>query len=206
MVSKFFIVTGEMGAGKSTVCNELGSLGFRVVKSDDLSKKVLYNMDDVRKELADQFGNDVILADGSLDIRKIKTRLFNPAYRDAYMKFENFLAVKMADYLVKTETEDIVIVEIPPIEPNGNLSSHMNIVATFFIPVDKETQMNRLRLRGLSDPEINERLALQSEQFAHKIGGQFVKLSGTVYDFGEPYKNFANEIANAILRWKNVAR
>lgn len=200
MASKFYIVTGEMGAGKSTVCNELSSQGYRVVKSDDFSKKVLYNMADVRKKLAGAFGRDVISDDGSLDIRKIKNRIFDPAYKEAYIEFENFLAAKMADYLIKTETEDVVIVEVPPIEPNGNLSGRMKTEATFFIPVDKDVQMSRLRHRGLSDQEINERLALQSEEFAKKIGGRFVKLSGTEYDLGEPYKNFAAEIVNHIKK------
>ena len=127
-----------MGAGKSTVCNELGSQGYRIVKSDDLSKKVLYNRQDVRDVLAKKFGNDVISDDGSLDIRKIKNRIFDPTFRESYLAFEQFLAETMAKYLVETETEDIVFVEVPPIEPNVNLSEYMDIGATFFIPVDKE--------------------------------------------------------------------
>lgn len=200
MASKFYIVTGEMGAGKSTVCNELGSQGYRIVKSDDLSKKVLYNRQDVRDVLAKKFGDDVISDDGSLDIRKIKNRLFDPAFRESYLAFEQFLAETMAKYLVETETEDIVFVEVPPIEPNVNLSEYMDIGATFFIPVDKDTQMSRLRLRGLSDPEINERLVLQSEKFAKNFGTRFVKLSGKAHDLGIPYKNFAAEIIDYIKK------
>lgn len=198
MASKFYIVTGEMGAGKSTVCNELGSQGYRIVKSDDLSKKVLYAMSDVRDELSRNFGKDVISADGSLDVRKIKARLFDPKFRESYIAFEQFLAVKLAEYLVRTETEDIVFVEVPPLEPNVKLSDHMDIAATFFIPVDKDTQMSRLRLRGLSDPEIDERLALQSEKFAKNFSNNFVRLTGNAHDTGIPYKNFAAEIIDYI--------
>lgn len=198
MARKFYIVTGEMGAGKSTVCNELGSQGYRIVKSDDLSKKVLYAMSDVRDELSRNFGKDVISADGSLDVRKIKARLFDPKFRESYIAFEQFLAVKLAEYLVRTETEDIVFVEVPPLEPNVKLSDHMDIAATFFIPVDKDTQMSRLRLRGLSDPEIDERLALQSEKFAKNFCPNFVRLTGNAHDTGIPYKNFAAEIIDYI--------
>lgn len=198
MASKFYIVTGEMGAGKSTVCNELGSQGYRIVKSDDLSKKVLYAMSDVRDELSRNFGMDVISADGSLDVRKIKARLFDPKFRESYIAFEQFLAVKLAEYLVRTETEDIVFVEVPPLEPNVKLSDHMDIAATFFIPVDKDTQMSRLRLRGLSDSEIDERLALQSEKFAKNFSTNFVRLTGNAHDTGIPYKNFAAEIIDYI--------
>ena len=109
--SKFAIVTGEIGAGKSTVCNHLSSIGYRVVKSDDVSKKELYNWPKVRHKLAEEFGNDVINSDNTLDIRKIKKRLFDENYRKAYIRFETYLTDCFAEYLLDNETDDLVFVE-----------------------------------------------------------------------------------------------
>lgn len=199
--SKFAIVTGEIGAGKSTVCNHLSSLGYRVVKSDDVAKKELYNWPKVRHKLAEEFGNDVINSDNTLDIRKIKKRLFDENYHKAYIRFETYLTDCFAEYLLDNENGDLVFVEIPPLEPSINLAKRLNICNTFFIPVEKDEQSKRLRHRGMTSAEVFERLVLQSEEFVKNLPG-YVKLTGKSQNYGEPYQRFAAEIIDHIQRGK----
>ena len=199
--SKFAIVTGEIGAGKSTVCNELSSMGYRVVKSDDVAKTELYNWPKVRHKLAEEFGNDVINSDNTLDIRKIKKRLFDENYHKAYIRFETYLTDCFAEYLLDNENSDLVFVEIPPLEPSIELSKHLDICGTFFIPVDKKVQAQRLRQRGMTSADIDERMVLQSVNYVKGLPG-FVSLTGKALPTGEPYQRYAAEIVNLIKKGK----
>ena len=70
-------LTGKSGSGKTTASKLLEKKGFYVVDGDILARKTTEKGSPVLKKLADCFGEDILLPDGSLDRRKTAERAFS---------------------------------------------------------------------------------------------------------------------------------
>ncbi len=68
-------LTGQTGAGKSTVAAMLGKQGYAIIDADKLARKAVENPE-VLGMLAERFGEDII-TDGVLDRRELARRAFS---------------------------------------------------------------------------------------------------------------------------------
>ena len=69
-------LTGQTGAGKSTVADILQKRGYYIIDGDKVARQVVEKGSPVLKALADGFGEDVIRSDGSLDRALLASRAF----------------------------------------------------------------------------------------------------------------------------------
>ena len=60
-------LTGQSGAGKTTVCGVFRREGFDVIDADLISREVTRKGEPCLNELAEAFGSGILLPDGSLD-------------------------------------------------------------------------------------------------------------------------------------------
>lgn len=75
-------VTGNMGAGKTTLARMLEDFGARRIDADLLARQVVDESPDLRRRLADTFGQDLLDAEGGLARRALARRaLVDPAAR-----------------------------------------------------------------------------------------------------------------------------
>ncbi|MBQ6019977.1 MAG: threonylcarbamoyl-AMP synthase [Clostridia bacterium] len=72
-------LTGQTGAGKSTVANVFASAGYRVVDTDKLAREIVETGSPVLRRLAEAFGEDILDGNGAL----IRARLAERAFADA---------------------------------------------------------------------------------------------------------------------------
>ena len=70
-------LTGKSGSGKTTASKLLEKKGFYVVDGDVLARRATEKGSPVLKKLADFFGDDILLPDGTLDRRKTAERAFS---------------------------------------------------------------------------------------------------------------------------------
>ncbi len=70
-------LTGQTGAGKSTVSDFLRQMSFLVIDCDKVAREVTEKGSPLLSKLAEAFGNDIILEDGSLDRRLLAARAFS---------------------------------------------------------------------------------------------------------------------------------
>lgn len=70
-------LTGQTGAGKSTVAGLLRGQGLAVLNADELSRAVMLPGSKVLTDLAGAFGADILLPDGSLDRPLLARRAFS---------------------------------------------------------------------------------------------------------------------------------
>ncbi len=73
---KIIGITGQTGAGKSTVCQLLEKKGYYHLDADEVAHYVVENDADVLAALADRFGKDIIKKDGTLSRKKLAARAF----------------------------------------------------------------------------------------------------------------------------------
>ena len=70
-------LTGQTGAGKTTVAEGLRHFGFQVIKADDIARLVTETGSPTLRQLAAVFGKDILRADGSLDRALLAERAFS---------------------------------------------------------------------------------------------------------------------------------
>ena len=70
-------ITGGIGSGKSAVAARLAThAGVRVLRADDLAKRLMAEHPDVRRQLVARFGAETFGADGALDRARLAARVF----------------------------------------------------------------------------------------------------------------------------------
>src|ERR1700761_2076094 len=72
-------LTGELGAGKSTVARMLAERGAHVYSSDEMGRALMQPGQPVYDEIVAQFGPDVVRPEGSLDRGALARMAFDPA-------------------------------------------------------------------------------------------------------------------------------
>lgn len=70
-------LTGKTGAGKSTVASYLEKKGCFVIDGDKVAREIVQPSSPALAELAEAFGEDIILADKSLDRKALAARAFS---------------------------------------------------------------------------------------------------------------------------------
>ncbi len=71
-------ITGQTGAGKSTICRALVSRGAYHIDADAVAKSLYYKGAPILSNLQDAFGSQILTADGALD----RPALAAAAFRD----------------------------------------------------------------------------------------------------------------------------
>ncbi len=74
-------LTGQSGAGKTTVSKVFAENGFSVIDADIISREVMKSGSPCLDELAEVFGKDIILPDGSLDRKKMGSIVFSDRHK-----------------------------------------------------------------------------------------------------------------------------
>lgn len=73
---KIIGITGQTGAGKSTVCQLLTKRGYYHLDADEVAHRVVENNADVLAALCERFGKDIIKKDGTLSRKRLAHRAF----------------------------------------------------------------------------------------------------------------------------------
>jgi dephospho-CoA kinase len=69
-------ITGGFGSGKSTIAKHIEELGYKVIYTDDFTKKLMTDLEPLKSELIKEFGNDTYLKDGTLNKEYLKGMVF----------------------------------------------------------------------------------------------------------------------------------
>jgi len=69
-------ITGGFGSGKSTVAKYIEKLGYKVIFTDDFTKKLMVELSLLKQELIKEFGRDTYCQDGALNRKFLKAKVF----------------------------------------------------------------------------------------------------------------------------------
>lgn len=70
-------LTGKTGAGKSTVAAYLKEKGCFIIDGDAVAREIVNPASEALKQLAEAFGEDILLSDGSLDRKALAQKAFS---------------------------------------------------------------------------------------------------------------------------------
>ena len=152
-------LTGGIGSGKSTVASEWVRLGATEIDADVLAREVVEPGTEGLRQVAFEFGPEVLSADGSLDRAALAERAFSsPEKRQKLESILHPLIQQRA--LSKVEKVQGVVVYTIPLFVESKSKLKFDKVVTISCPA--EVRLNRLLGRGLSEEQARARIASQA--------------------------------------------
>ncbi len=172
-------LTGGIGSGKSLVGEILEQLGALVIDSDQLAREVIERGSPGYEEVVTAFG-DSILSEGQIDRSKLAAVVFNES--DLRKKLESIihpLVREAAEKLARKLPSGAILINQIPLLVESDGAKRFDYVVT--VSADEEIRRERLRLRGLKDYEITQRMAAQvSDSEREKIANYIIRNNGSI--------------------------
>ncbi len=155
-------LTGGIATGKSYVLDALRTRGVPCLDADALAHGVMAPGTEASAAIATRFG-DVLTPDGGIDRAKLGPIVFaDPAARrelEAIVHPAVYRAIAAGLRAFElVERPPFAVADIPLLFESGHERDFDRIMATVCA---ESTQRTRLRLRGLSDAAIDQRLSAQ---------------------------------------------
>jgi dephospho-CoA kinase len=156
-------LTGGIATGKSYVLARLRERGIPCLDADALAHGVMAPGTEATKAIAARFGADMLNAAGGVD----RGRLGRLVFADAGARRDLEAIVHPAVYRALAAGfrgfellggAPLAVADIPLLYETGNDGEFDTVVATVCA---RETQLARLRERGLTDADAEQRLAAQ---------------------------------------------
>lgn len=204
-ISKQWVVgiTGSPACGKSTVCEEMVKLGAKKgldihnIELDYIGHKVFEDLTiplhrEVRDELKHQYGSEILDSNGKVNRKRLAHYVFNDYDSRIYL---NKLMATPINILLRQEMkgkEGIILLNGALLYEGDYLEYCNNRV--FVIDADKQDQEDRMKLRGLTEQQINLRLTSQKTG-QQKVNG--VKYSIKRHNFGHVMKVNTSKLSAA---------
>ena len=168
-------LTGGIGSGKSTVAEVLSEYGYRIVDADKISREVTQKDSPALLELAEVFGSDIILDDGSLDRRLLREKAFSE--EGGTEALQRIVTDRIID-ITKERLKGNCVLDAPTLLENG-LQDLVDIVVV--VTARKETRIKRVMTRdGVSRKQV---LAVMDKQMTDREKVKFadivIKNNGT---------------------------
>jgi dephospho-CoA kinase len=160
-------LTGGIGSGKSAAATRLAALGAVVVDSDMIAREVVAPGTQGLQAVIEEFGEDVLAADGSLDRERLGRQVFAEPESRARLNaiVHPLVRAETAAQFAAAEKRDpdAVVVNDVPLLVEGGLQSLYEVVVVVDVPL--EIQLERLTgSRGMSEADARARIAAQASR------------------------------------------
>ena len=150
-------LTGGIGSGKSTVANAFADLGINVIDADIIARQVVEPGAPALHAIADHFGANMIAADGTLQRRALRERIFaNPEEK-------NWLNA-LLHHQIQQATSPYVLWVVPLLVENSLYKKANRVLV---VDVSPETQLKRTMQRDdVTREHVEQILAAQATREA----------------------------------------
>ena len=155
-------LTGGIGMGKSTAAELLRARDIPVIDTDDLARQLVEPGQPALVEIATHFGSELIGPDGQLRRKELARKVFTDP--SARLRLENILHPRIRQLWHaqvtrwKADGRPISVVVIPLL---FETKADQEVDATVCVACQAATQRQRLRGRGWTDEQIDQRIAAQ---------------------------------------------
>ena len=193
-------LTGGIASGKSFVAARLREMNFRVLDADQLGHKLLEPDQSAYEPVVEEFGNEILRPDKSVDRKKLGAIVFADAQKLAKLnsilhpRIEEAMRAQFAQW-EKENPGDPVFVEAALLIEAG---MHKRLDGLVVVWCRSEQQFERLVARGLTESEARRRISLQmpsNEKLKHATCT--IDTSGTIGDTQEQVAALAEKLRTA---------
>lgn len=163
-MTKVLGLTGGIASGKTTVSNYLKSLGIDVIDADIIAREVMQAGEPVVLEIAEAFGNEMLLPNGEIDRQRLGESIFQSEIKRE--KLNQLVQGKIYREIMNQRNEllkkdnQLIVLDIPLLYEKNY---EKMVDAVMVVYVDPATQKKRLMLREeqLSETDAMNRIQAQ---------------------------------------------
>ncbi len=159
-------LTGQTGAGKTTVSDYLRENGVTVIDADQVARRVVESGSACIADIALEFGCEYINADGTLNRRKMARAAFSD--RETLKKLNAVMFPYIIDELheeiaqLKQEKGGLLVLDAPTLFESGADRECDYVISVTASP---EERKRRIMVRdGLTEEEARERINAQHDE------------------------------------------
>ena len=175
-------LTGGIGSGKSTVACLLEERGAVVTSADEVARDVVSPGSDGLAAVVAEFGEGILVPDGSLDRSALGRLVFSDDLRRARLE-ELLLPLIAAEAWARMDTVPAgrVAVYDVPLLVEGQMQDLFDLVIV--IEAELEVRLERLAARGMTRDEALARIAVQAtDEERRAVADVVVSNSGALED------------------------
>ncbi|WNO09630.1 dephospho-CoA kinase [Teredinibacter sp. KSP-S5-2] len=157
-------LTGGIGSGKSTVSNIFTEFGVPIIDADIVARQVVQPGTNCLQQIAQHFGNTILLENGDLDRKALRKIIFNDENEKKWLEALMHPVIRQEiKHQLGSQSADYCILSSPLlIETHQQELTHRILV----VDVDEKTQIDRTSNRD-SVPREHVK-AIQASQLSRK--------------------------------------
>lgn len=192
---KIIGITGQTGAGKSTVCRELQKLGFYHIDADLVAREQTYKDSPVIPLLCSAFGGDILNSDGSVNRKVLAKKAFSSNENTLLLNSITHPAVteKIREIIKEKEAQNCKAVLIDAI---ALFESGENELCDFTVSVvaPAEIRLKRITERdNISREDAMLRINAQKNETFYRENADFVIENYPPHGLSEQIKRIFND-------------
>lgn len=195
-------LTGQTGAGKSTVAEIMKELSCAVINADKIAREATAIGSDCMKRLAESFGYDIINNDGSCNRKLLAKKAFSSREKtDLLNSITHPWIIKRTKEVIsryKNDGYDIIIFDAPQLFESGG-EKLCNYVISVVAPF--ETRLQRIVSRDLISRE--EAIMRMKAQYDTEF---FISCADFVIDGSAPLEQIKLQSRKIISDIRNADR
>lgn len=155
-------LTGGIAAGKTSVAKRWVELGGLEIDADILARRALDAGTPGLAKVLEQFGPDLLLADGNLDRQKLAEVVFNaPEKRKTLEEIVHPIVRELAAQALADAPEGSILIYTVPLLVEASVDLPFDFVVTVEAPVDKQVE-RMVKTRGMTAQQASARIAAQA--------------------------------------------
>ncbi len=148
-------LTGGIASGKSLVAKLLKDLGAYVIDADEIAHEVVQPGTPTYREILQQFGEEILGKDGTIDRAKLGQQVFSDPIRRAVLEgivHPKVFAVEETRRreIAQKDPQAVIIFDAPLLIETR---AHELMDRVIVVYADRKTQLKRLKERDRLDPE-----------------------------------------------------
>lgn len=189
-------LTGQTGAGKSTVSEILEKYGCYHIDADKVAHDILENNKEVQEKLKERFGEDIIDKDGKIDRKILATRAFadkdstlalNAITHPAVNNEIQNIILKQKEYGTKA-----VIIDAIALFESGEAKICDYTVAVI---APRDVRLERIIARDkISVSRANERINAQKDESFFTLNADYIINNCEPYNIYDETENLAYKL------------
>lgn len=179
-------LTGGIASGKSTVAGRLRQKGAVIIDADRLAREVVEPGQPALKEIASQFGREILFKDGRLNRKVLAAVVFNnPAARTRLNEITHpKIHARTRELLLEVQKHDehaVVVIDAPLLLETG---MHKMVDEVWLTAVDDQIQLERIMNRDKLTLEqarqrANAQMSLEEKK---KNADRIIETGGTLVE------------------------
>jgi len=175
-------LTGGIGSGKSTVAKMLLERGAIVIDADAIAREVVEPGMPALAALAERFGREILLADGSLDRAALAERAFVTDETRKELEAITWPAIgeEFFRQVAAAPPDGIIVHDVPLLVEGTRVKDYGAVIV---VEAPRDLRLERLEKRGISRDDAVRRINMQAtDEERRKVATWVVDNSGDLAD------------------------